>query len=104
MKYLREGRWLQGAFPLSNTLRGRSVGIFGLGEIGKLIASRCEAFGMPVAYHGRHARPDAPYLYCASLLAMATDVDTLIVAAPGGVSPRNAVNRDVLRALGATAS
>ena len=37
-RYLRAGHWLKAAFPLSPTLRGRRVGIVGLGRIGKAIA------------------------------------------------------------------
>ena len=53
--WLRDGRWVsEGAYPLSPaTLRGRRVGIFGMGRIGLAIARRLEAFGLPVAYHNR---------------------------------------------------
>jgi lactate dehydrogenase-like 2-hydroxyacid dehydrogenase len=98
--FLREGRWLEQSFPLSGTLRGRSVGIFGLGQIGKLIGRRCEAFGLSIAYHGRHRQPDIAYRYYDSLTEMAKNIDTLIIAAPGGASTRNAVGREVLQALG----
>ncbi len=33
-RFLREGHWPDGPFPLSPTLRGRCVGILGLGNIG----------------------------------------------------------------------
>ena len=40
-RYLRAGQWsAKGAFPLSPSLRGRTVGILGLGRIGKAIATR----------------------------------------------------------------
>ncbi len=99
--YLREGRWpKQGAFPLSASLRGRTMGVLGLGRIGKEIAQRALAFGVEVVYHGRKAQPDAPYLYYPSLLAMAKAVDILMVAAPGGADTRHIVNAEVLEALG----
>ncbi len=37
-RYLRAGQWLQKPYPLTATLRGRKVGILGLGRIGKAIA------------------------------------------------------------------
>ena len=60
--YLREGRWAkEGAYPLTGaTLRGRRVGIFGMGRIGKAIARRLEAFGLPVAYHNRRPVDGSP--------------------------------------------
>src|SRR3990172_1889428 len=54
-KYLRDGRWAkEGDYRLTAaSLRDRSVGIAGLGRIGKAIARRLEAFGVPVSYYGR---------------------------------------------------
>jgi len=100
--YLRQGRWRsEGAYPLTRaTLRGRSVGIFGMGRIGRAIARRIEGFGLPVSYHNRRRVEDVPYAYYPSLLALAEAVDTLISIAPGGAGTAKAVNAQVLRALG----
>jgi len=101
-KYLREGRWkAEGPYPLTRaSLRGRSVGIFGLGRIGRAIAHRIEGFGLPVSYHNRREVQDVSYTYYPTLLALAEAVDTLICVAPGGAGTEKAVNADVLRALG----
>jgi lactate dehydrogenase-like 2-hydroxyacid dehydrogenase len=100
--YLRAGRWAgEGNYPLTPlTLRGRKAGIFGLGRIGKAIARRLEAFGLPVAYHNRRPVADAAYPYHESLRALAEAVDTLIVAVPGGADTEKAVDAGVLSALG----
>ena len=100
--YLRAGRWVkEGNYPLTEmTLRGRTVGIFGLGRIGRAIARRIEAFGLPVSYHNRNRVDDVPYAYHPSLAELAAAVDTLICVAPGGAATEKAVNADVLRALG----
>jgi lactate dehydrogenase-like 2-hydroxyacid dehydrogenase len=100
-RYLRAGRWsAKGAYPLSPSLRGRTVGILGLGRIGKAIATRVGAFGLDVVYHGRHAQADVPYRYYSSLVDMAKAVDILIVVAPGGPGTRHIINAEVLEALG----
>jgi lactate dehydrogenase-like 2-hydroxyacid dehydrogenase len=99
-RYLREGRWREAPFPLTASLRGRIMGILGLGRIGKAIARRAESFGLDVVYHGRKAQDDAPYLYYPTLRGMAEACDILMVAAPGGADTRHIVNRDVLAALG----
>src|SRR5215468_220329 len=63
-RYLRAGKWPQGNYPLSKaTLRDRTVGIVGLGRIGRAIARRLDAMLVPVAYHGRHEQADVPYRY-----------------------------------------
>ena len=99
-RYLREGKWLQGNYPLTTSLRGRKVGIVGLGRIGKAVAQRIEAFGLPVVYHGRSRQADVAYRYYPSLVDMAADVDTLISVAPGGASTHHIINAEVLKALG----
>jgi lactate dehydrogenase-like 2-hydroxyacid dehydrogenase len=99
-RYLRQGRWHEGEYPLTASLRGRRIGILGLGRIGKAIARRCEAFGLKLAYHGRHRQPSVDYPYYETLIALARDVDMLVVVAPGGAQSKHLVNRAVLEALG----
>ncbi|MEM7300598.1 MAG: 2-hydroxyacid dehydrogenase [Pseudomonadota bacterium] len=100
-RWLRNGDWVsKGAYPLTRgTLRGRKMGIFGLGRIGKAIAHRAEAFSLEISYFGRKPQ-DVPYTYYASLVEMAQAVDTLMVVAPGTPQTENAVNEEVLSALG----
>lgn len=98
--HVREGWWLEGGYPLTAELTGARVGILGLGRIGKEIARRCQAFKMRVAYHGRSEQPFEPYEYYADLVAMARDVDWLIVIAPGSKETQGIVSRQVLEALG----
>jgi lactate dehydrogenase-like 2-hydroxyacid dehydrogenase len=99
-RYLRNGQWLESPFPLSPSLRGRKVGILGLGRIGKVISRRCVAFGVEVVYHGRSEQRDVGLRFIPSLIDMAHEVDVLIVVVPGGADSRNLVNADVLEALG----
>jgi lactate dehydrogenase-like 2-hydroxyacid dehydrogenase len=98
--YLRAGHWLKAPFPLTATLKGRTMGILGLGRIGKAIAHRAQAFGLKIAYTGRHAQADVDYPFHRDLLSMAHAVDILMVVIPGGQSTRRVVNAEVLAALG----
>ena len=101
-KWLREGRWAKdGDYRLTPaSLRDRSVGIAGLGRIGKAIARRLEAFGVPVSYFGRSQQPGVSYRHYSGLVALARDVDTLIVVTPGGSDTQNLIDAEVLAALG----
>jgi lactate dehydrogenase-like 2-hydroxyacid dehydrogenase len=99
-RFLREERWEKGAFPLSPTLRGRRIGILGLGAIGKAIARRLEGFGVAIAYHARHPQPDIAYAYHPTPVALAAASDVLIVVVPGGAATRHMVDAEVLMALG----
>ena len=100
-RYLRAGKWKAGHYPLTKaTLRDRTVGMVGMGRIGKAIARRLEAFGVPVVYHSRNAQAGVKYKYYPKLIDMARDVDTLMVIVPGGASTKNMINAEVLEALG----
>ncbi|MEE7457547.1 2-hydroxyacid dehydrogenase [Methylorubrum populi] len=99
-RYLRAGRWREGSFPLTTSLRERRVGILGLGRIGRTIAQRLEGFGVAIAYHGRTPQADVAYAYHDSLLGLARAVDVLVVAAPGGPGTNGIVDAAVLAALG----
>ena len=100
-RYLRAGKWPQAQYPLSKaTLRNRTVGMVGMGRIGKAIARRLEAFGVPVAYYSRNPQDGVSYKYYPKLVDMARDVDTLMVIVPGGAATQNLINAEVLKALG----
>jgi hypothetical protein len=100
-RYLRAGKWMERQYPLTKaTLRDRTVGMVGMGRIGKAIARRLEAFAVPVVYHSRNPQGSVPYRYYPKLLNMARDVDTLIVITPGGAETKNIINAQVLEALG----
>lgn len=99
-RWLRAGNWKSG-YPLTRgTLRGRTLGIFGLGRIGKAIAKRAEAKGLKILYHNRNADPLVPYTYCPTLHELAERSDILMSVAPGGPSTRGVIDRSVLTALG----
>jgi lactate dehydrogenase-like 2-hydroxyacid dehydrogenase len=100
-RYLRAGKWVEKGYPLTKaTLRGRTVGMVGMGRIGKAIAKRLEAFGVAVVYHSRKPQAGLGYKYYPNLVDMARDVDTLMVIVPGGASTANMINAEVLKALG----
>jgi lactate dehydrogenase-like 2-hydroxyacid dehydrogenase len=99
-RHVRDGKWPTGHYPLTSQLTGASVGILGLGRIGKRIAELCSGFRMDISYFGRHEQPDQPYRYYANLVEMAAAVDWLVVIAPSTVDTIGIVNRQVLEALG----
>ena len=74
-RLIRAGRpWSWGmSFMLGTGLRGKLLGIVGLGNIGSRVAERARAFGMEIAYHGRHEAPAA-----AALGATRLDLEELL--------------------------
>ena len=99
-RYLRAGKWLEKAFPVTASLRDRTMGVVGLGRIGKAIARRGEAFGLKIVYNGRRPQADVDYPFFASLEEMARACDILMVSTPGGADTRNLIDARVLDALG----
>jgi lactate dehydrogenase-like 2-hydroxyacid dehydrogenase len=98
-RFVRAGKWTQGAFPLMPRVHSRTMGILGLGRIGQAIARRASAFDMPVLYHNRRPIPGVAG-YRDSAESLARDCDILVVACPGGEATRHLVDAAVLRALG----
>ncbi|WP_225010020.1 2-hydroxyacid dehydrogenase [Novosphingobium percolationis] len=98
--FVRAGHWEAGGFPLSPSLRGRQIGILGLGGIGKAIARRLEGFGVDIAYHGRTRQPGVAYRWHPTPVALAQACDVLIAIVPGGQATRHLVDGEVLAALG----
>lgn len=101
--FLRAGEWLESGYPPTRlTLRGRSIGIYGMGRIGRAVARRLEAFGVGISYHNRRAVDGVNYQYHPTLISLAETVDTLISTAPGGTGTDGTINAEIFEALGSS--
>jgi glyoxylate reductase len=86
---LGEGRF-QGWSPtwmLGRRVRGRKLGIIGLGRVGEAIARRARAFGLSIHYHNRkpinpHIEEELEATYWESLDQMLAHVDIVSVNCP----------------------
>jgi len=99
-RFVRAGKWEAGLFSPGAGLGGKTCGIIGLGAIGARIASRAEAFGMSVRYHGPRPKPGVSYPFEADLESLARASDCLVVACPATPETRNLVDARILDALG----
>ncbi len=100
-RYVRARLWPKGPMHLTDSVQyGKTVGIVGLGRIGKAIAKRCEAFNLKVAYQGRSRQSDVAYDYYADPVALAKASDILVAACPGGEATRGIISKAVIDALG----
>lgn len=98
--YVRSGQWIKkGPMPLGRSLRGKTMGIVGLGRIGQAIAKRAEAFGLNIIYHGPRDKK-VSYPFVANLEEMAAKSDILMVACPYTADTHHLVDARVLKALG----
>lgn len=101
--YVRSGDWAAAKpSPLMSPQPGnpgRRIGIYGMGEIGRKIATRAAAFEAEVAYFSR-SRHDVPYQYMPSLEALADWCNVLIVAVRAGADTHHIIDAGMLRRLG----
>jgi lactate dehydrogenase-like 2-hydroxyacid dehydrogenase len=98
--YVKSGEWgRRGMMHLTTSLSGKTIGIIGLGRIGREIADRARAFKMRVAYTGR-SRQDVPFDYVPDLRELARRSDVLMLTVPGGEATRDLIGRPELEALG----
>lgn len=93
-RLLRSGRW-SGWHPtqmLGIDVTGRTVGIIGMGRIGKAIAHRCHyGFDMKILFHNRSpVDPGLPATQVA--LSEALKADIVVIAVPGGSATHHLIS------------
>ena len=97
--YVRSGEWSRsGMMPLGRSLKGKRMGIVGLGRIGMEIAQRAQAMKMKISYTSR-SKKDVAYDYFHNAVELARNCDVLMLACPGGAETRHLVNAEVIGAL-----
>lgn len=97
-RLVRAGKW-QGWHPtqmLGLHVTGKTLGIIGMGRIGKAIARRAHhGFGMEITYYNRSpAEPGLPARAVSLPEAMAADI--VVMAVPGGPATRHLINAERL--------
>lgn len=99
-RVLREGHW-QGPLAVApqRRLRGRKLGIVGMGAIGQAVALRAAPFGFEIHWFGPRAKPELPYVFEPDLQTLAAWADVLVVAARGDQT--GLISAPILEALGA---
>lgn len=99
----REGRWDKKGFSSARGLRGRTLGVLGLGNIGREVIIRARAFGMPVVAWSRSLTPDAAaalgVAHAATPLDLARQSDAVSVHVASTPETRHLVDADFLAAM-----
>lgn len=102
--YVRGGGWSSAKpSPMMRPqagMRGRRIGVYGMGAIGRKIAARAAAFETEVGYFSR-SRHDVPYRYLPSLGALAEWSSVLMIAVRAGADTHHAIDAGILKKLGA---
>ena len=96
---LKAGQWSMDARLMTPSMKGRRVGIVGLGLIGEAVARRVEVTGCSVAWWGPRAK-NSPWPRAGSLVDLARDSDVLVVACRADETNRGLISAGVIEALG----
>ena len=99
-RFVRAGRWGASRIAPSRSLRDKTVGIVGLGRIGRAIARRAAGLGLSVAYTGQSEKADVDYAFHPAVTDLAASADILVLACSGGPQTRHLCDAAVLGALG----
>ena len=100
---LRQGKWNKAEYSKARGLYGRTLGIVGLGQIGKEVAVRARAFGMRVLAWSRtltHEEADRLEIaYAQSPLEVARLSDVVTVNVAANADTKHLVNAEFLAAM-----
>lgn len=100
-RMVRAGRWQAGEeLPLGTSLRGKRVGILGLGAIGRALGERVAVFGMEIEFWSRSPKEVPGWLRAETPVGLAAWADVLAVAAAATPETANLVGPEVLSSLG----
>jgi gluconate 2-dehydrogenase len=99
-RWLRSGHWKRWTFEMFNgaEISGTTLGVLGMGRIGRAIARRASGFSMRVIYHNRQRLPaaqegGAQYVTLDELLAQA---DHLVLVVPYSQAVHHIIGADQL--------
>lgn len=95
------GAWAtSGAHPLQTKVSGKTVGIAGLGRIGRSIAQRMQAFDCDIHYYSRTEKDTPGWKYSGNLVDLAAAVDFLVVSVSARPETTKIISKEVIEALG----
>jgi D-3-phosphoglycerate dehydrogenase len=100
---LRQGKWNKADYSKARGLYGRTLGIVGLGQIGREVAQRARAFGMRVIAWSRNlTHEEAEHLdilYAQTPLEVARQADAITINVAGNAETKHLVNAEFLAAM-----
>ena len=99
--WVTSGNWASnGNHSLQTKVSGKTVGIAGLGRIGRAIAERLQAFGCDISYYSRAEKDTPGWKYVGDLVELASNVEFLVVSVSAGPETQKIISKEVLQALG----
>ncbi|KAF3971984.1 hypothetical protein CMV_004472 [Castanea mollissima] len=100
-RYVMQGLWAsKTSYPLGSKLKGKRIGIVGLGSIGQEVAKRLEAFGCSISYNSRNQKKSFSYPFYSNVVELSANSDALVICCGLSDQTHRLINKEVLLALG----
>ncbi len=100
---IREGKWDKGEYSKARGLKGRTLGIVGLGQIGREVMLRAQAFGMKIVAWSRsltHAEADRlGVAYAQTPVDVARLSDAITINVSANPDTKHLVNAEFVAAM-----
>lgn len=100
---IRAGKWRKGEYAKARGLYGRTLGIVGLGQIGREVARRAQAFGMHVAAWSRNLTTELAetldVAYCETPIEVARVADAVTVNVAATPETKHLIDAAFLAAM-----
>ncbi len=89
-------------FVMGQSMTGKTLGIIGMGRIGRIVAKRAKAFGMKIIYYNRKKLSDdleEGAKYYESVNSMMPDCDFVSIHTPATSETKNILNNSAIELL-----
>ena len=97
-KHVNQGSWERTEFP-GLMLKGRSIGLIGMGRIGSWMANYANAFGMKVQYYDPFVKESPDYAVALPLDQLVAQSDIVSIHVHADENTTGMVNRELLSAF-----
>ena len=96
--FILKKKWSKKPFELTTSLTNKTVGIVGMGEIGKAVSKRVNSLSMKIVYFGPNKKK-LKYKYFKNLKDMASVIDVMVITCIGGRKTKDLINKTIFKLM-----